>query len=88
MELHAVFLERCWECPDRPLLAYARPGADPGLVVGEGANPLGGGADPIYLYISEKPHEIKEILVRGGGSRERSPLNPPLPATPVLGTSY
>ena len=27
------------------------PGVDPGLVIEEGANPLGGGANPIYLYI-------------------------------------
>ena len=50
-------------------------GADPGLVVGEGANPFGGGAPTQYIYtFSEKPHEIKEILGHGwGGRRERPP---------------
>ena len=47
-----------------------RPGADPGLVVGGAPTPLWGA--PIqYIYtFSEKPHEIKEILVGrwGGGA--------------------
>ena len=52
-------------------------GADPGLFVGGSANSLGGGGTPTqYIYtFSEKPHEIKEILVR---SRRPPPLNPPL----------
>ena len=42
--------------------------ADPGFLVGGGANPPGGGANiqncQIFL---KKMHEIKKILVHGGG---------------------
>ena len=40
-------------------------GADPGLVVGGGTNPLGALTQYIYTF-SEKPHEFKEILVHRG----------------------
>ena len=57
-------------------------GADPGPVVGGGANLSKRGANLIYfICFSEKPHEIKEILVcRGEGGRApgASPLDPPL----------
>ena len=54
-------------------------GADPGLVVGGGTNPLGEGAPTQYIYtFSEKPHEIKEILVRRGACAKSAPLNLPL----------
>ena len=46
-----------------------------------GRQPIKRGRQPNIFYIfSEKPHEIKEILVcRGGARRERpSPLDPPL----------
>ena len=39
--------------------------ADPGRFIGGGTNPSKGGTN--LIYFSEKPHEIKEILVWGGG---------------------
>ena len=43
-------------------------GAEPGLVIGGGTHPLGWGVPTQYIYtFSEKPHEIKEMLVRRGG---------------------
>ena len=63
-------VEKIWYCA----------GADPGLVVGGGANSLGRGAPTQYIYtFSEKPHEIKEILVRRG----EAPGAPPKSATAV-----
>ena len=50
-------------------------GADPELLLGGGANPWGGRLPNILVIFSEKSHEIKEILVRGGGGRP--PPNPP-----------
>ena len=51
-------------------------GADPGLVIGGGANPLGGGADPVYLiYFVKNPMKLKKFWAVGGGAhRERPPL--------------
>ena len=47
---------------------------DPELLLGGGANPWGGGRLPNILVIfSEKPYEIKEILVRRGGARRVRP---------------
>ena len=56
--------------------AFLNAGADPGPVVGEGTNPLDGGADPpnIFYTFSENPHEIKEILVRMAEARRERPL--------------
>ena len=55
-------------------------GADPELLLGGGANPWGGALPNILVVFSEKPYEIKEILIREGGAarRGRPPLNPPL----------
>ena len=53
-------------------------GADTGFSVGGGANPWGA---PTYKFsrFSQKLHEIKKILVRGGGRGEgRAPGAPPL----------
>ena len=49
-------------------------GADPELLLGGGANPQRGAPTQYFNTFSEKPCEIKEILVRKGGA----PLNPPL----------
>ena len=63
-------------------LQHNRPGADPELLLGGDANPCGGegGLPNILIIFSEKPYEIKEILVRGGGAWAL-PLNPPLQTT-------
>ena len=55
-------------------------GADPELLLGGGTNSWGGGHLPnILVVFSEKPYEIKEILLRRGGAhRGHHPLNPPL----------
>ena len=52
-------------------------GADPELLLGGGANPGGGRPPNILVIFSERPYEIKEILVRRGGAG-CAPLNPPL----------
>ena len=56
-------------------LVRAQAGTDPGLVIEGGHQPLVEGTPTQYIYtFSEKPHEIKEILVRRGGTyRERPP---------------
>ena len=44
-------------------------GADPGFLVGGGANPPGGAANiPICQIFPKKLHEIKKILVRRVGA--------------------
>ena len=43
-------------------------GADPELLLGGGANPYGGRLPIILVVFSEKPYEIKEILVRRRGA--------------------
>ena len=48
-------------------------GVDPELLLGEGTN-LGGRLPNVVVVFSEKPYEIKEILVHGGG---RVPGAPP-----------
>ena len=59
-------------------------GADPDLLLGGDANPWGGGRLPnILVVFSEKPYEIKEILVRRGGALGAPPLNPPLDVIPL-----
>ena len=56
-------------------------GADPELL-GGGANPQRRGRQPKILVIfSEKPYEIKEILVRRGGARRGRPPSPTKSAT-------
>ena len=45
-------------------------GADPGLFVGGGADPLGVNN---FVKISEKLHEMEKILGRGGGVRRGQP---------------
>ena len=55
---------------------YAR--VDPKLLLQGGGNPWGRGAQPtILVFFSEKPYQIKEILVCRGGTRF-TPLNLPL----------
>ena len=44
-------------------------GVDPELLLGGGANPWGGRLPNILIIFSEKPYEIKEILVRREGGR-------------------
>ena len=62
----------------------AHAGADPGPVLGGGANPLDGGANPIYFILFLKnPMKLKKFWSVGGGARwERPPpLDPPLPTS-------
>ena len=48
-------------------------GADPALLLGGGVNPWGGRLPNISVIFSEKPYEIKEILVRRGGGAPGAP---------------
>ena len=54
--------------------------ADPGFPRGGGANPKGGGGEPIIWPFSppRKLHENKEILGQKGEAIPRAPLDPPL----------
>ena len=54
------------------------PGADPELLLGGGTNPYGGRLPNVLIIFSEKPYEIKEILVHRGVCAGCTPLNPPL----------
>ena len=63
------------------LIQFSHTGANPALVVGGGAKSLDG-APTQYIYrFSEKPHEIKEILVHRGTRAGSAP--PPKSAPEV-----
>ena len=58
---------------DTKYVELSASGAGPGLVLG-GAHSLGGGHRPnIFYTFSEKPYEIKEMLVRRGAGRALPP---------------
>ena len=72
--LTICFSENCmkmvWEGLPSPGFANASSGVDPGLLIGEGANPpRGGGGVPTYDFakLSEKLHKIEKISGRWGG---------------------
>ena len=64
--------------------SFTLPGADTGFPVGGDVNPWGGGP-PTYKFarLSQKLHEIKKNLVRGGVS----PLNPSLTTAKEFGVT-
>ena len=53
-------------------------GSDPELLLGGGTNPKRGRLPNILVIFSEKPYEIKEILVHRGAHAGCTSLNPPL----------
>ena len=69
---------------DPPLMDIPQKGqsvADPGFPRGGGTNPQGGAPGYDFIKISQKLHEIKENLARGGGGARPlrpTPLDPPL----------
>ena len=82
---HWIFLKNLVDiCPFVGPLLVTSPGANPELLVGGGANPWGGRLPNILIIFTEKPHEIKEILVRGRGGAGGGP-RPPKSTTGLLG---
>ena len=75
---HTDFWRNPWALACITNIWFASAGANIGFLVGGDVNPwVGGGGALTYKFagFSEKLHEIKKILVRGGGD---APLDPPL----------